>query len=431
MPSKEMHTKPIRTRTRITVNELESATDSVLPAIYYINKLTSVFPARGSCTPELEKAADYIHFILQEAGVKNIKKEKFPGKTSTYRPYLLIFFAALLGSIPVIITPTPGMLILGCILIDLALAAFLAETSFTSNWTHWLLPKSSGCNIFGRIPAAEETKHTVLIAAHLDAHRTPVFFSSSFWHKLFQTIMSSAVASLVIGFILFALALAFNWSWIRWVAVILAVVYFFVAILCWHADQTPYSPSANDNGSGVAVTLRLAQKLAKEPLKHTETWVLFNDCEETGAVGMMHFLSNHKKDTGEKCLIFCPDMVGESKLQYIVRDGLVLQYKSQPEIISIAEKAAQSVEGYMVAPATGIAYTDATAATKMGYTAISLVSVPGNGEFSHWHQVSDLPEFVQSKTLEHTEDYLLKILEIIDTSDNTKQETALAISDTE
>lgn len=415
MPSKEEKTKPIRGRAHLARNIPSSKVEEEIPqAIYYINKITSVFPGRGSCTPALEKAADYIFYVLQQAGLKNLKKDKFPGKTSTYRPYLLVFCAALIGSSLVFLTPSPITLVIGAILFDLALAGFLAQASFSSNWMEWFLPKGLGTNISGCIPAAMETKHTVLLAGHLDAHRTPVFFSSVAWQKAFRWIIQLSIASLIVGFLLFAFAFAYNWQWIRWAAILLSVIYLVVAILCWQADRTPYSPAANDNGSGTAIVIRIAQQLARNPMKYTDVWTLVNDCEETGSDGMLHFLQNHSNELGTDCLIFAPDEVGNSRLQYITSDGLVIQYKSDPRILSIAEKAAQAVDGFSVMPATGIAFTDATAATKRGFAAVSLVSIPEKDEESHWHQLSDLPENIKQVTLEHAELYLLKILEIVD-----------------
>ena len=62
-----------------------------------------------------------------------------------------------------------------------------------------------------------------------------------------------------------------------------------VLIIGAHFDTTPYSPGANDNGSGVAVISVLAQELADDEMPFDLRFVLFG-AEETGLNGSFHYV---------------------------------------------------------------------------------------------------------------------------------------------
>ena len=62
-----------------------------------------------------------------------------------------------------------------------------------------------------------------------------------------------------------------------------------VLVIGAHYDTTPNSPGANDNGTGVAVVLALAEELADDQLPFDLRLVLFG-AEETGLNGSFHYV---------------------------------------------------------------------------------------------------------------------------------------------
>jgi Zn-dependent M28 family amino/carboxypeptidase len=61
-------------------------------------------------------------------------------------------------------------------------------------------------------------------------------------------------------------------------------------------DTTPFTHGANDNASGAAIVLSLAERLAREPLARTEVWALGSGCEEVGSYGAQAFADAHRGD---------------------------------------------------------------------------------------------------------------------------------------
>lgn len=406
--------KAIRTRKATVIPENPTQGGEISPPLYYINKLCTVFNGRGSATPTLEKAADYIHYLLQEAGLKRLTKEQFPASQSTYKPYALAFSVACFGSLLAAIQPIPLVLLIAAVLNDLALAGLIARTNFSASWMDWMTPHGQATNIAGKAPAAGEADRKVVLVAHLDAHRTPIFFSSPTWQRIFRTLLALSAASLVIGFLLFAFGFFMNWSWLRLPALALTIIQLMPTILCWTADLSPFSPAANDNASGVAVLVRLAHHLTAAPLPRTDVWLLVDDCEETACEGMVYFLTSRAQEFPKNTPIIAVDEVGNQHLRLIIRDGLIIPQRSQPEIVTAAEKAASQITGFEVRTADGAAFTDATASACLGYPAVSLVSHPDEAHMSHWHQMSDTPEHVDVQTILQAEEYLLELLKVID-----------------
>ena len=64
-----------------------------------------------------------------------------------------------------------------------------------------------------------------------------------------------------------------------------------VVVLGAHYDTVPNSPGANDNGSGVATLLTIADELADKTLPYTMRFLLFG-AEEEGLHGSIHYVQN-------------------------------------------------------------------------------------------------------------------------------------------
>ncbi|MEJ2266645.1 MAG: M28 family peptidase, partial [Anaerolineales bacterium] len=255
-------------------------------ALEHIGYLSESIGGRGSCTPNERRAAEYTAEQMRGLGVQNVRLEAYQGAPSTYRPYALAFTAGLLGTLLAWLFQARSALILGALLNALGAWGMLAETDFADNWTRWPLPKAPSQNAVGVIPPQGEVRQRAVLCAHVDTHRTPLFYSSKTWQTLFSLLVGSALFSMVISALAYAVGGIFDWSWVRWIGLVAAVMEVFALGMSLHADFTPFSPGANDNASGVGVVLGLAERLRGEPLAHTEVWLAFTGCEEAAAYGI-------------------------------------------------------------------------------------------------------------------------------------------------
>jgi len=384
-------------------------------ALGHIRYLAETIGGRGSCTPEARRASEYIHQELEELGISQVDYEPFDGWSSTYQPFAAVFSVALSGSLISLILGGRWALVYGAGLNLLSLWAMLAETEFKPNWARWLSSRKTTRNVTGMALPAVDVQRKVVLCAHYDTHRTPIFYSSPGWQRLFRVLVSGAFASMAVGGVLFGLGALLGWTALRWVGVFLAPWQLFVLGVVVSADFTPFSPGANDNASGVGLTLGLARRLMDEPLRHTQVHLVFTDCEETGTAGMVAYLKRHMEELGEQAIYIVLDEVGTGKVKYITDDGLVIKHKTHPEALALERQAASRLErGAIETP--GTAYNDALPATMRGRIAVTVCSAdPASASTgSHWHQMSDRMEYIDMDCLKDAFEFTLQILQIVD-----------------
>jgi len=103
--------------------------------------------------------------------------------------------------------------------------------------------------------------------------------------------------------------------------------------------RRPYSPGANDNAASVAVNLRLATQLAREPLEATEVWCAFTGAEEVDHRGLKVLLKEHPEL--RDALFIDLEGVGGGKLCYLTQEGILRHYNPDPGLLRFAEEAAK------------------------------------------------------------------------------------------
>ncbi|MGQ9598069.1 MAG: M28 family peptidase [Anaerolineae bacterium] len=387
-------------------------------AISHIRHLSIGIGGRGSCTQAERQAAEYVAEQMHLLGVRDVRLEPYIGAPSTYRPYALAFTAALLGTIGVWLVDSWWMMAIAAVLSALGAWGMLAETDFATNWMRRLLPKGRSQNAIGIMPPSGSVRHRVVLCAHLDTHRTPIFYSSKAWHTLFGFLVAAAFVSMGIGAVAYSLGTIWGWQWVRWLGLATAAMELFALVMCLHADLTPFSPGANDNASGVGVILGLAERLRKEPLNHTEVWLAFTGCEEAAAYGMVSFLNRHTAELGNDAFYVIIDQVGLGRVMVLTADGLIIKRKTHPRALELARRAAAALPERAIGEHVGIAYTDAAVATKRGLIALSIDALPppGASDVMHWHQTSDTVAHIDPQSLADAHAFVWQILQEIDRS---------------
>jgi acetylornithine deacetylase/succinyl-diaminopimelate desuccinylase-like protein len=392
--------------------------EHIQEAMDQVRFLSQDIGGRGSCTAEERRAAEHARARMSELGVPDVRVEAYQGAASTYRPYALAFAAALLGTGLVWLFGGRGILAVAAVLQALGAWGMIAETDFATNWMRILLPRAGSQNAVGVMPPAGPVYGRVVLCAHLDTHRTPIFYSSRILYTLFGLLVAGACGSMIVGAGLYGLAAAFDWTWARWIGLVTAAVQLLALGMCLHADLTPFSPGANDDASGVGVILSLAARLVQNPLSHAEVWLAFTGCEEVAAYGMAAFLDAHAAQLGADATYVVLDEVGLGQLGYLTADGLILKRKTHRRALDLARQAAAALLELPVDERVGIAYTDAAVATKRGLIALTLVALPPSGtdEVVHWHQMSDTLDHVDPKALARAYAFTWQLLQEIDRS---------------
>ncbi|MEW5872792.1 MAG: M28 family peptidase [Chloroflexota bacterium] len=394
-------------------------------ALAHIRHLAEAIGDRGSCTPQERQASEYIAAQLRSLGCEKISIDNFRAIASTYQPFALAFMLALAGTLAGLEGGRVATM-LTCILNFLGAWAMLAETELLPHWGRWLLPKANSQNVTSVIPPAGQVRARVVLSAHIDTHRTPVFYSSNIWYAAFSGLVGLAFLSMVAGTIIFGAGTLLAWRWISWSILPIALIQLFALALCLHAEFTPYSPGANDNASGVGVILGLAQRFQAQPMNHTEIHLVFTGCEEVGSYGMVTYVEQQAAALGDKTVYIVLDEVGLGTITYLSADGLVLKHNTHPRALELARQAAIASPELGIQEKVGVAYTDAVVATQRGLVALTVCTQPDprSGKLSHWHQTSDTIDTLEMETLSKTHDFVWELLTIIDGQQNQEEKIA-------
>jgi hypothetical protein len=382
-------------------------------AYTHVVHLADVIGPRGSCTEGEYQAARYVASTLQDFGLRDVHTQGFSGAPTAYGRYGLAFGVALLGQILAGLIQSGWSYIAAGVIFALSAWAMYAESDFRPNWTHWLIRSRPSRNVMARSPARKTPERLVVISAHLDSHRTPFFNSNVTWQRWYNLGFRLIFLSLVIGAGLAILAGFIDIAILKILfhALGLPIAFGFLAFL--HADNTPFSPGAYDNASGVACTLTVAERLIQNPLDNTDVWFVITGCEETGAGGMLA-LVNTMAGNWRQALWVNLDQTGIGQLYIRLEEGMLRRYAIQPSALRLAREAAK-VSGINLRERASQAFSDAIIAHQQGLLAISLGASPTEPDLeTPRHQLSDVPTAIQLGTLHQTLCYVWSLLSLWD-----------------
>jgi hypothetical protein len=177
-------------------------------------------------------------------------------------------------------------------------------------------------------------------------------------------------------------------------------------------------PGANDNASGVATALRLADRYGDD-LDHFDLWVVLTGSEEAFAQGARAFLRRHRRELDRRRTLFvCIDKVGIGTVRYARREGLLFARGYHPTLVALCDRIAvedaEDDDRYEASSIVSRSVTDAVPARGRRYAAASISCVGDRGYVPHYHQPTDVPENVEPEALERAFGFCSELIELID-----------------
>ncbi len=333
-----------------------------------------------------------------------MQTETFSAPTSFGWAYLVVDLLALAGFAASYWAPFPGF-----VLAAMAALAAVGENTGRLPLVTPLLPKGRSQNVIGRLAAAGSPRRRVVLVSHLDSTRSgPMFhprlarhFRASF---ILLVVCLWAASLLLLGASLPGLhRVLWPLAGLPELAIAYAAVQLAVRELHGRVVH-----GANDNASGVGVVMALAERLARQPPLDTELWVVGTGCEESGLHGMHHLLRQHLDELRHASLINV-DNVGAGSLCYLASEGMLERWKSAPELVAAAERAARKVRVPVSAADYRVAPTDSTAALLRGVPSICVIALQ-QGVPVNWHRPTDTIERLDRETLEAAQSFVGALL---------------------
>ncbi len=367
-------------------------------------------PRFGTTEQEL-KAGMKIKGIL-ESRVDDVVMEEFTCHPKAFLDFVRItFIVAVIATILFIWFP-----LISFFLYLYGISIFAFEQMFLKEYVDFFFPKRTGSSVIGKLKPTKEPKQIVICSAHHDsAYQFPLFekFKSKFRLVAYFTVglvFLAAILSLV-KFILDILGItSIMITLILLIVPILSVVMVGYMTLNLHSKNVILG--ANDNLSGVAVVLALAEHFSTRKLQNIELWCISFACEECMR-GSKRFVKRHLDELKDSKTINL-DMVGEGATLSIISAEPYFVTKHSIELAKEFQESTKRANVEMPIKAVMFGGTDAASFSKKKLKAISIMALTPQDHPSTWHELKDTPEIIDEQLLENTLKAIIQYLQDLD-----------------
>lgn len=357
------------------------------------------FPHRGTGTREERLAAETLQKRLEARGW-HVELETFrcPAATLYEGPAVVALGIALGAGVAAAGWPTVGAFIALVALLPLVGELLALPFNLDRLTVHW-----RGSQNLLALPQ-EGGEIRLLLAAHIDSQRGTLFFHPRV-RRHTRAIFTTCYA-FFFGVPLLLLVGSFHslggtTDRLAALAMLLLGAFFFLVGVFGRPV-----PGANDNASGVALAVLLAEDVRRQwpaaPLA-----LLLTGAEEVGARGMYHFLRRHPANPPP--VLVNIDNVAGGRLSYLRGEGLLVPFPYDRRLIALAQAvAAEGNELVLGRPL--LLPTDAEWHAARGWPAISFVGQEADGSIPHYHWYDDTWEHLSVEVLEERRRVIFRFL---------------------
>lgn len=388
-------------------------------ALQHATRITNASPGRGSATTAERRAAEDVLHSLKQLGISTAQTQPFVGLRSLWLFVAWTTGFALVGHLAFwLLRGTFGD----------GVACLLAALSFA--WGFWLLwrrfdfksvpgirslPHGNSQNIVARIAPKGEIRQKVVLIGHLDTHRAVIWYAHDALLMVYLILIPLGVLGFLLSPLLYTLGAMWNNTWLSGAGAVFSVFHFIGWFTGMTADLGPYSPGANDNASAVGTVLALAERLQSEPLQHTEIWLAFTGCEETGCDGLVAFLEQYSQEL-RNALFLNFELVGiGDRLDYLRSEGMLYPRQIGGAAEAWVQQAAAPL-GVRPRSLVGLGvFTETGALWAHGFQGVCLLGGRGKSPFlPEWHRLTDIPQNLQVSTLARAHTVAWQMLQTVD-----------------
>jgi Peptidase family M28 len=177
---------------------------------------------------------------------------------------------------------------------------------------------------------------------------------------------------------------------------------------------------ANDNASGVATALSVAEELEDDPPPNLDVWVLLTGGEECQMEGMRSFIRAHRKQLDRESTYFLVlDAVGAGTVRYETGEGLAVTFDMDRRLVQLCEAIAvadrENGNRHAAKPLRQGFGTDALPLrlAKLRATTITCLD-DGSLLPANYHRPEDVPKRIDRKALDRAHEFVLELVRALD-----------------
>ncbi|HSI81819.1 MAG TPA: M28 family peptidase [Solirubrobacterales bacterium] len=193
-------------------------------------------------------------------------------------------------------------------------------------------------------------------------------------------------------------------------------------------ELSPIVPGANDNASGVATVLSLADELDREPPQSLDVWVLLTGAEECLQEGMRAYLRAHRRELDRERIAFlCIDAVGFGDVRYETSAGWAVSYYLDRGLISLADAVAaadrDADDRYRAGPVARGTAGDSLPPRLRRYRSLGIGCAGEDGNVPDRRLPSDTSDRIDPSAVERAHGFALDLIRLLD-RDATRRASA-------
>lgn len=270
----------------------------------------------------------------------------------------------------------------------------------------------------------------LVISAHLDAARTGVLFSAASMRALARVAGSLPFVFSPFRLVFWGLALLVPVLGVRAggvdsellsvlqlpsTLILIVFVFAFVEI-----ELSDVSPGANDNATGVATAISLAEELGVEEPANLDVWIVLTGGEESLMQGMRSFVRAHREQLPRaSAYVLNLDSVGSGEVRFETGEGPAVTYELASRLTALCEAIAESdamrENRFRATPLRHGFATDALPARLAGLAATTITCLePGALVPANFHTAADLPDAIDPDALDRAHGFALELIRQLD-----------------
>jgi peptidase M28-like protein len=372
---------------------------------------------RPPCSEGERRAAEWLLERLGRAGVGHVEVEEERGY-GTFPPTMFAIGALAATGAALALR---GRRALGAAAALGSVAAFADEIENGPRLVRAALRQERTLsNVVARIGPAE-AERTLVVLAHHDAPQTGAIFDQGLQRKAFELaprFMDQFRTSVPLWWIGLACpvgTLATAASGRRGPARVglgAALVGLAAMADIW---RSPTVPGANDNLSGVAGLVALAELLGERPLPGLRVLLASCGAEESFQDGIRGFMRRHAVELPVgRTWVLNLETIGSPKLALIEGEGpLVMRDYTDPEFRELVARRAAAEGIALERDLRSRASTDSVIPSRAGYPTATLSSVTDWRSLANYHWPSDVPENLDYSTIGHAVELAYAVAEAL------------------
>ena len=178
-------------------------------------------------------------------------------------------------------------------------------------------------------------------------------------------------------------------------------------------------PGANDNASGVATVLSLAEELDADPPANLDVWVLLTGGEECLQEGMRSFVRAHRADLDRETTYFVNvDTVGHGTVRFEACAGWVVTYRLDRRLVELCAAIATAdradSDRYQARPLIRGIAGDSMPPSIAGFPATAITCLNDLNYVPDSHTPNDTPDRVDPAALDRAHGFALELVRALD-----------------